>query len=123
MHYIRIDAIKNRLYINLGIDERIDVADYVNELENACKYLIPGFTCLIDLNKKKMVRQSDKDLLFNTADLVYAYGAGKIIHIRKNDETMDIFKKSKTSYHNFFPVEIAQNIQEAENILESNIWS
>ncbi len=123
MHDIRIDPIKNRLYINLGIDGNIDIAAYVEEVEDACKYLIPGFTCLIDLNKKELVRQSDKDLLFNTADLIYAYGAGRIIHIRKNDETIDVFKKSKTSYHHFFPVEIAQNIQEAENILEGKIWS
>ena len=76
-----------------------------------------GFTCVIGLNKKGLIRQSDKDLLFNTACLVYAYGASKIVYVRKNNDKSDLFQRSLMDFQTDFTVENAKNIQEAEDIL------
>lgn len=117
MYDVQINPIKNRLYITLGDGIYTDIAVYVNEIESACKYMASGFTCVIGLNKKGLIRQSDKDLLFNTACLVYAYGASKIVYVRKNNDKSDLFQRSLMDFQTDFTVENAKNIQEAEDIL------
>ena len=79
---------------------------YVDQIESACKYLAPGFTCVAILNKEGLIRQKDQDLLFNTADLVYAYGAHKIVYVRKSNSQIP------------GSVENATDIQEADDILD-----
>ena len=76
---VKINSIKNRLYITMGDLKSADIAAYVNKIESACSNLAPGFTCLTVLNKKGLLRQREKDLLFNTVDLIYTYGASKIV--------------------------------------------
>jgi hypothetical protein len=90
---------------------------YVSEIESACRCMAPGFTCVIGLNKKGLIQQMDKDLLFNTACLVYAYGASKIVYVTKNNDNSDLFQRSLMNFQTDFTVENAKNIQEAEDIL------
>ncbi len=118
MHNVQIDPLKNRLYITLRDSNYADIKKCVDEIENACKYLAAGFTCLTVLDINRLVRQSDKDLLFNTADLVYAYGASKIVHVRDNNDATVFLQPSLMNFQTYFPVENAKNIQEAEDILD-----
>jgi len=117
MYDVQINPIKNRLYITLGDGNYTDIAVYVNEIERACRYTAPGFTCVIGLNKKGLIRKRDKDVLFNTACLVYAYGASKIVYVRKNNDNLDLFQRSLMDFQIDLTVENAKNIQEAEDIL------
>jgi hypothetical protein len=118
MHDVQINPIKNRLYITLKDCNYSDLTAYVNQIENACKYLVLGFTCLILLNRKGLLRQSDKDLLFNTADLVYSYGASKIVNVQKSNNSSGFLRRSLIGFQTDFPLENAENIRQAEDILD-----
>ena len=117
---VQINSIKNRLYITMGDLKSADIAAYVNEVESACRNLALGFTCLTVLNKKGSIRQREKDLLFNTVDLIYAYGAGKIVCVRENNNNSGFFQRNLRGYQTDFTVENANNIQGAEDILDES---
>jgi len=76
------------------------------------------FTCLIVLKKNGLVRQKDKDLLFSTTDLISAYGAGKIVYVRKTSDNPYAPRPNPFKFQTFVPVEHAVTIKEAENILD-----
>jgi len=118
MHDVQINPIKNRLYITLGDLDYANIETYVSEIEKACKRLAPGFTCLTVLKRQGAVRQNENDLLFNTTDLVYAYGASKIAHVKNNNDTSNFHPPSLMSLQSYFPVVKAKNTQEAEAILD-----
>jgi len=120
MHDVQINPIKNRLYINFGDGDYIDNTAYVNAIENACRNLAFNFSCVAVLNKKGIVCQSDIDLLFNTVDLVSAYGADKIILVRKNNDNSGFFQRNLMYFQADLTLENAKNIQEAENILDES---
>lgn len=118
MHDVQINLLKNRLYITLRDSNYSDMKKYVNEIENAIMSLAPGFTCLTVLNKEGIVHQSEKNLLFNTTDLVYAYGASKIVHVREKWYSPNLFQKSLVGLKPYFSFENAKSIREAEIILD-----
>jgi hypothetical protein len=118
MHDIHINPIKNRMFIILEDGNTIDTAAYVNAIENACKNLAYNFSCVAVLDKKGIVRQRDIDLLFNTVDLIYAYGAERIILVRKNNGNSDFFQPDLLNFKAYFTVENAMDVQEAENMLD-----
>ena len=118
MHDVQVNPLKNRLYITLGDLDYTNMETYVSKIEKACKRLAPGFTCLTVLKRKGVVRQKEKDLLFNTADLVYAYGASKIAHVRRNNNKLNFHPPSLMGLQSYFPVVKAKNTKEAEAILD-----
>jgi hypothetical protein len=118
MYDVQTNPVKNRLYIILGDKDFIDIPVYVDRIESACRYLAPGFTCVAILNKKGLIRQKDQDLMFNTADLVYAYGARKIVYVRKPNHDSELLQQSLMNFQLAASVENASNIQEAEEILD-----
>jgi hypothetical protein len=118
MYEVQTNPVKNRLYITLGDKDYIDIPMYVDQIESACKYLAPGFTCVAILNKEGLIRQKDQDLLFNTADLVYAYGAHKIVYVRKSNHQPELFQRSLVNSQIPGSVENATDIQEADDILD-----
>jgi DNA-binding LytR/AlgR family response regulator len=118
MYDVQTNPVKNRLYITVGDKDYIDLPVYVGQIESACRYLAPGFTCVAVLNKEGLIRQKDEDLLFNTADLVYAYGARKIVYVRKTDHNSELFQRSLMNFQFAATVENVNNIQEADEILD-----
>lgn len=118
MHDVHINPLKNRMYIILKDGNTKDIRAYVNTIENACGDLPYNFSCVVVLDKKGIVRQSDIDLLFNTMDLIYAYGADRIILVRKNGDSHDFFQPNLLNFKTCFTIENAMDIQEAENILD-----
>jgi hypothetical protein len=106
------------MYITLRDGNKSDISAYVNTIENACGDLAYNFSCVVVLNKKGIVRQSEIDLLFNTVDLIYAYGADRIILVRKNNGDSDFFQPNLLNFKTCFTVENVMDIQEAENILD-----
>jgi hypothetical protein len=85
------------MYIILKDGNASDIRAYVNTIENACGDLPYNFSCVVVLDKKGIVCQSDIDLLFNTVDLIYAYGADRIILVRKNNGNSDFFQPNLIS--------------------------
>lgn len=118
MHHIHINPIKNRMYVILKDGKMNDMLAYVNTIEAACRDLPFNFSCVVVLDKKGIIRQSDIDLLFNTVDLIYAYGARKIILVRKKDGDSDFFQPNLLNFETFFMVENATDIREEEYILD-----
>ena len=118
MYEVRTNPVKNRLYITLGDKDYINIPVYVDQIESACRYLAPGFTCVAVLNKKGLMRQKDQDLLFNTADLIYAYGARKIVYVRKTNYNSELFRRSLMNFQLAATVENVTDIREADEILD-----
>ncbi len=118
MPNIKISGLKNRLYITLRDWDQADMLAYVEKIESACKALASGFTCLLVLQKNGLIRQKDKDLLFNTTDLISAYGASKVAYVRKTNGNPRMSRLSPLNFQTFIPVEHALTIKEAEDILD-----
>jgi hypothetical protein len=118
MHHVHINPIKNRMYIILKDGNPNDRTQYVNTIEDACGDLAYNFSCVAVLDKTGSVRQNDLDLLFNTVDLIYAYGAGRIVLVGKNNSDPDFFQQKLFNLKACFMVENAKNIQEAEDKLD-----
>jgi hypothetical protein len=118
MHHVHINPIKNRMFIILKDGNTSDITAYVNAIENACGDLAYNFSCVVVLDKKGIVRQSEIDLLFNTMDLIYAYGADRIILVRNNNGDSHFFHPNLLNFKTCFTVENAMDIKEAENILD-----
>ena len=123
MHHVHINPIKNRMYVILKDGNTNDITEYVNIIENACGDLAYNFTCVAVLDKKGNVRQKDLDLLFNTVDLIYAYGAGRIVLVGKNNTDADIFQHNLSSLKACFAVENARDMQEAEDKLDQRQYA
>ncbi|MBC8431961.1 MAG: hypothetical protein H8D96_08570 [Desulfobacterales bacterium] len=118
MPNIKISGLKNRLYITLRDWEQADMCAYVQKIESACKALASGFTCLLIMQKNGLIRQKDKDLLFNTTDLISAYGAGKVAHVVKTKENSKRYWLNPLYIKTFIPIEHALSTKEAEEILD-----
>ncbi len=118
MHHVHINPLKNRMYIILKDGNTGNIKAYVDKIENACGDLPYNFSCVVVLDKKGIVRQSDIDLLFNTMDLIYAYGADRIILVRKNNGNSHFVHPNLLNFKTCFAVENAVDIQEAEDILD-----
>jgi hypothetical protein len=118
MYDVQTNPVKNRLYITLGDKDYIDIPVYVDQIETACRYLAPGFTCVTVLTNKGRIRQKDQDLLFHTADLIYAYGARKIVYVSKPNHNPELFQQSLMNFQLAATVENVSNIQEADEILD-----
>ena len=118
MHHVHINPLKNRMYITLRDGNKSDITAYVNTIENACGDLPYNFSCVVVFDKKEIIRQSDIDLLFNTMDLIYAYGAGRIIFVRKNNDNSNFLPTDLYHFKTCFTIENAMDIKEAETILD-----
>ena len=117
MYTVKTDQKKNRLYIILGKSNQNRIRAYVEEIEQACRELVPGFTCLAALQNDGMLRQEDEDILFSTEDLLYAYGVSKIVRVRKNRSVFDRDRHSILDLDKIV-VQNAKTICEAEEILD-----
>jgi len=65
-----------------------------------------------------MIRQKDKDLLFNTTDLISAYGAGRVAYVGKTKDHPQGFRINPVYFQTFIPIEHARSTAEAEAILD-----
>jgi len=114
---VKVNTSKNRLYITLEDWDPTHMLAYVQNIESACRILSSGFSCLMVLRKNGLIHQKDKDLLFSTTDLISAYGAGKVVYVKKPNDTTSASWLNQFYIQPVIPVEIASNIEEAENIL------
>ena len=83
---IRINKLKNRLYIFLQVWIPTELPAFVRKLESACLALIPGFTCLAVIPSSGLDHRRDRDLFSNTMDLISAYGAKKVVCVKAAGE-------------------------------------
>ena len=117
MHKIKTDPIKNILYIHFGKSDRTVMKAYANQIEQACKKLIPGFSCIEVFSKNDSIKQKDNDMLFSTEDLILAYGASHIVRVGRFGESLVQFQSIWMNMQGNIKVENAATLQEAETIL------
>ncbi|HUV76543.1 MAG TPA: hypothetical protein VMW06_00665 [Desulfobacterales bacterium] len=115
---VKVNVFKNRLYISIEDRDQTNMFTYVQNIESACRVLSSGFSCLMVLRKNGLIHQKDKDLLFSTTDLISAYGAGKVVYVKKPNDNSSASWLRRFYIQPFIPVEIASNIEEAEDILD-----
>lgn len=115
---VQVNLLKNRLYITLNDWDQGDIPVYVQKIESACKVLVPGFTCVAVLRKNGLLRQVDKDLLFNTTDLISAYGVSKVAYVRENQPEQNEFPSININLYSYVPVHCTTDVNEAEAILD-----
>jgi len=118
MPKVQINLLKNRLYITLNDWNQGDMPVYVQKIESACRALVPGFTCVAVLRKNGLLRQIDKDLLFNTTDLISAYGVSKVAYVRDNQAEEIEIPSININQHSYVPVHCTTDVNEAEAILD-----
>ena len=90
--------------------------NYVERIENACNELIPSFSCLTVVHNRRGIRPRDRDMLFNTTELISAYGAGFAVWVLKNACRSQI--NANPARQTQIPVAMAPDIQSAESILD-----
>jgi len=115
---IRINKLKNRLYIFLQVWIPTELPAFVRKLESACLALIPGFTCLAVIPSSGFDHRRDQDLFSNTMDLISAYGAKKVVCVKAAGEKLsDRLTSIPMSLQSRIPVKQAADLKEAENLL------
>ncbi len=119
MHEVKADFIKNRLYIIFSESDRTEMKAYVDKIEQVCKKLFPGFTCITVFPRNEDPKQKELDLVFNTEDLIYAYGAVKIVRVTKSSRLLARFRKIWLNKQSNIEVEDVTTVQEAEKILDN----
>ncbi|MFZ0243821.1 MAG: hypothetical protein WAL90_19430 [Desulfobacterales bacterium] len=82
MQDIRINKLRNRLYIYFQNRIPAQVPVFVRKLEESCQALIPGFTCLAVIPLNGFECRSSRDFFIHTTDLISAYGAKKMVCVR-----------------------------------------
>lgn len=118
MNEIVIDQRKNRLYVSMDTCETGEIKRCVEKIEDACRMLVPGFTCILVFLADESAKQRHGDLLFHIEDLIYAYGAKKIVRVRKKENILDRASAPSFYLHPEYFTENAATIKEAEKILD-----
>jgi hypothetical protein len=115
---IRINKLKNRLYIFLHVWIPSELPGFVRKLESACLALIPGFTCLAVIPSSGLDHRRDRDFFSSTMDLISAYGAKKVVCINAPGEQFsDRLPSIPMSIQSHISVRQAADLKEAENLL------
>lgn len=118
MYEIVIDQRKNRLYLSTGTYNTVEIKTCVEKIEGACRVLVPGFTCIVVFLRNGSFKQVHGDLLFHVEDLIYAYGAKKIVRVRKKGDILDRVSAPSFYLHPRYLTESVTTIREAEKILD-----
>lgn len=115
---IRINKLKNRLYIFLQDWIPTEMPVFVRKLELACLALIPGFTCLAVIPPSGLDHRRDRDLLGNTTDLISVYGARKVVCVKAaGDRLSHQLSSIQIAFQSRIPVKQAADLKEAEDLL------
>ena len=118
MYEIVIDQRKNRLYLSMDTGDTVEIKTCVEKIEDACRALVPGFTCVVAFLRNGSFKQVHGDLLFHIEDLIYAYGAKKIVRVREKGDILDRVSAPSFYLHPRYFTESATTIKGAEKILD-----
>ena len=119
MRKIEIDPRKNRLYLIMDTADKLELKQFVEKIEKVCRSLVPGFSCVVAFTNGGPVKQRDEDLLFHIEDLIYAYGAKKVVRVRKNGNIFDLLSQRTLNMQPTYFAGNAASIEEAEKILDN----
>ena len=86
MQKIRADRHINTLFVAFNVSEKIDMEDFIFELQETCYQLNPGFSCIFKLQGNALSTQADKWMISCVENLLYEYGSGKIERVTEDEK-------------------------------------
>jgi hypothetical protein len=117
MYKIRTDFHRNLLYVFLNSSEETNIPEFVTKIEHICYKLIPGFACILVLPKDPSLLNKDRNFICNTGNLIYAYGADKIVGVIDKKNISDSSNVVRLDFAAGVKFKNAYSIKEAERIL------
>ena len=78
---IKIDLLKNRLYITLGRVRKDKVADSARQLEEEIHKLEPGFTCITRMIDVREIDANDVRAIIEIQDMLAEHGMSKAVRV------------------------------------------
>ena len=89
MQKIRADRHINTLYVTFNVSEKIDMQEFIFELQETCYRLDPGFSCIFKLPGNALPTKADKWMINCVENLMYEYGSGKIERVTEDGKVYD----------------------------------
>jgi hypothetical protein len=78
---IKIDLLKNRLYITLGRVRKDKVADSARQIEEEIHKLEPGFTCITRMIDVREIDANDVRAIIEIQDMLAEHGMSKAVRV------------------------------------------
>ncbi|ABW67548.1 hypothetical protein [Desulfosudis oleivorans] len=122
MHSIRADKEKNRLYLTLGkldsLEEMMKVAEGIRDV---CKDLRSGFTCLTDLRDFELLDEQYEFLISGVQEFLVDAGVSEVVRVVRKYGSWGHIQFDKTSMNVGYRGRYANDMQEAEDILDGKV--
>ncbi len=112
---IKIDLLKNRLYITLGRVRKDKVADSARQIEEEIHKLEPGFTCITRMIDVREIDANDVRAIIEIQDMLAEHGMSKAVRVGADagKELLD-----RIGHDVSYSALSADTLEEAEQILD-----
>lgn len=112
---IKVDVLKNRLYLTLGRVRKDNVADSSRRIEDVLHRLDPGFSCITRILDVRDIDEQDILEIIKIQDLLTEKGLARAVRvgIDAGKELLDHLGQDAS-----YVALTAENLEEAEKILD-----
>ena len=118
MFNVRIDLIKNRLYLTLGCIQKNRVKYVLTVIENAAKKLDPGFTCVTRIIDARDINASDVADIKAIQGRLVACGMSRVVRVG-NEHGKQLLHLVGTELKTIS--QDADNLEAAESLLDESM--
>ena len=115
-----VDQDKNRLYLKLTSGGRAERKMLGKVLENTCRGLETGFSCLADISDYEPIDKEKEDWLVQTQVSLWKAGMGKVVRVKRSRALVGYLDLDKASLSTGYTESMVENLVEAEEILDSD---
>jgi hypothetical protein len=112
---VKVDVLKNRLYLTLGRVRKDEVADSAKKIEEEIKKLEHGFTCVTRIIDMRTVDDKDVREIIKIQDMLCEYGVSKVVRVGL-EEGKDLL--DRVGQDTAYIAVNAENLEDAEELLE-----
>lgn len=113
---VKVDLLKNRLYITLGRIQKNKVKSAHEVVGKAAKKLTPGFTCVTRIVDARDIDQNDIDEIKEIQALLAGLGMAKAVRIGMADGKQLLNQVGKNT---LYGTEDAATLDQAEQLLDN----
>ncbi|MGM0453238.1 MAG: hypothetical protein ACQERN_08745 [Thermodesulfobacteriota bacterium] len=112
---VKVDLLKNRLYLTIGRLQQNSLEKSFTAIENAVKKLTSGFTCITRIIEVRDVDEKDIENIEKIQKLLADYGLAKAVRLGSEQGTQILtFPRKDMGY----TATTARTMAEAEKILD-----
>jgi len=113
---VKVDLLKNRLYITLGRIQKSKVKNAYEVVEKAAKKLAPGFTCVTRIIDARDIDENDIEEIKRIQIMLGDRGMSKAVRIGMEDGKQLLNQVGKDTEYNATD---AATLDKAEQMLDS----